>query len=324
MKCQKNVLLLFVPVIAFILLCPMTSWGEYPEKPVTFICPWPAGGSTDVTARTLTQAAKKYFPKPMVVVNRQGGAGTVGTAEVIQSKPDGYTVGLSAGMALTLQPHRTKLPYQTPEDYTPILRLIRLPLCVAVKASAPWKTMAELIEYAKANPGKVRVGHAGIGQTDYLLAELLKMKAGLDLSLVPFPGSVENLSALLGGHIEAMSTYHGVVLPQVKAGKVRVLAVFEEQRNPRFPDAPTLRELGHDIAMSVYYLVLGPKGLTPQMVELLHGAFKKAIEDPAFAQVMETNAYTIAYEGPQDLKKRLLREYDQNAKLVDLFNLRQK
>lgn len=309
---------------SYSVIIPEGSCSEYPEKAVTFICPWPAGGSTDVTARTLTQAAKAYFPKPMVVVNRQGGAGTIGTAEVIQSKPDGYTVGLSAGMALTLQPHRTKLPYGPPSDYTPIIRLIKLPLCLAVKKDAPWKSVKELIDHAKSNPGKVRIGHAGIGQTDYLLAELLKMKSGADMALVPFPGSVENLSALLGGHIEVMSTYHGVVLPQVNAGKLRILGVFEEERNPRFPDAPTLREAGYDIVMSVYYLVVGPKDLPPKALEMLHQAFKKAIEDPIFIKAMETNAYTVAYEGPQDLKNRLIRDYEQNAKLVDLFNLRQK
>jgi tripartite-type tricarboxylate transporter receptor subunit TctC len=318
----------FGSIVTLIFACgflmPNLGIAEYPEKAVTFICPWPAGGSTDVTARTLTQAAKKSFPKPMVVLNRQGGAGTIGTAETIQSKPDGYTVGLSAGMALTLQPHRTKLPYGPPSDYTPIIRLIKLPLCVAVKKEAPWKSIKELIEYAKSNPGKVRIGHAGIGQTDYLVAELLKMKSGTDIALVPFPGSVENLSALLGGHIEAMSTYHGVVLPQVNAGKVRILGVFEEERNPRFPDAPTLRESGYDIAMNVYYLVIGPKDLAPQIVDMLHQTFKKAIEDPIFIQAMETNAYTVAYEGPKDLKDRLIRDYEQNAKLVDLFNLRQK
>lgn len=305
-------------------LMPNLSIADYPEKAVTFICPWPSGGSTDVTARTLTEITKKHFPKPMVVMNRQGAAGTIGTAEVIQSKPDGYTVGLSAGMALTLQPHRTKLPYGPPSDYTPIIRLINLPLLLTVKKEAPWKNVTELIDYAKRNPGKIRIGHTGIGQTDYLLAALLKKESGADMPLVPFPGSVENVSALLGGHIEVMSTYPGVVLPQINAGKLRALGVFEEKRNPRFPDAATLRESGYDLVMGVYYLVIGPKNLPSKVVDMLHQAFKKSIEDPVFIQAMENNVYTVAYEGPQDLKNRLIRDYEKNAKLVDDFNLRQK
>jgi tripartite-type tricarboxylate transporter receptor subunit TctC len=309
-----------LPMFIFALM-PSGTFAEYPEKPVTFICPWPAGGATDTASRTLAQAAKKYFPKPFVVVNRGGGAGTIGTTEIIHSKPDGYTVGISAGKALTFQPHRTKLPYGHPDDYTPIVLLIKTPLCLAVKASEPWKDIKDFVAHAKANPGKVRIGHSGTGQTDHLNAEMVKMKAGIDVAIVPFPGSVENLTALLGGHIEAMSAFDGVVLPHIKAGKVRALGVFEENRNPNFPNVQTFREAGYDITMSTYYPIIGPKGLPQNIVSKLNEVFKKSMEDPLFVRAMEANSYPVVYEGPEDLKKRLVDDYKLNAKLVEIFKL---
>jgi tripartite-type tricarboxylate transporter receptor subunit TctC len=133
---------------------------------------------------------------------------------------------------------------------------------------------------------------------------------------------VESLTALLGGHIEAMSTFHGVVLPHIRAGKVRALGIFEENRNPSFPNVQTFREVGYDIAMTTYYPIIGPKGLPPNILAKLHDTFKKSMEDPLFVNAMEANAYPIAYEGPEDLKKRLISDYELNAKLVEMFNLK--
>jgi len=322
---KRGILYFILSLIAGIsFLFPTPVLATYPEKAVTFICGFPAGGAMDMTARAITEAVKKYFPKPMVVINRPGAAGTIGAAEIIQAKPDGYTIGISAVAVLTIQPHRTKLPYGSPEDYTPIIKLINLPICFAVKSDAPWKTMQEVIDYAKGNPGKIRVGHPGMGTILHLDLEQLKVLAKVDMTAVPFVGGAESVPALIGGHVEALSVHHGEILPQVKAGKARVLAVFEEKRNPLFPDAPTFREIGHDITMGVYYLVIGPKGLSPQIVPMLHDALKKAMEDPIFPTAMEARGFEVSYEGPQDLKKRLIRDYEDNAKLVDLLKLKGK
>jgi len=305
-------------------LWPTMTHATYPEKPLNFICGFPAGGAMDMTARAVTEAVKKYFPKPMVVVNRPGAAGTIGAAEIIQAKPDGYTIGITAVAVLTVQPHRTKLPYGSPEDYTPIIKLNNLPICFAVKSDAPWKTMQEFITNAQANPGKFRVGHPGIGTVLHLNLEQLKVAAKVDLTAVPFAGGAESVPALLGGHVEALCVHHGEILPQVNAGKAKVLAVFEEKRNPLFPDAPTFRQIGYDITMGVYYLVIGPKGLSSHIVSILHDALKKAMEDPIFPTAMEARGFEVSYEGPQELKNRLLRDYEINAKLVELLQLKGK
>jgi tripartite-type tricarboxylate transporter receptor subunit TctC len=308
--------------IGIISFSPATTAAVYPEKPVTFICGFPAGGAMDMTARAITEAAKKYFPKPMAVVNRPGAAGTIGAAEIIQAKPDGYTIGISAVAVLTVQPHRTHLPYSSPEGYTPIIKLNNLPICFAVKNDAPWKTMKEVLDYAKANPGKIRVGHPGNGTILHLDLEMLKLKANVDMTAVPFAGGGESVPALLGGHIEAINCHHGEIVTQVKAGKARVLAVYEEKRNPLFPDAPTFRELGYDVTMGVYYLILGPKGLAPATVTMLHDTFKKAMAEDVFVNAMKARGFDIAYEGTEEIKKRLMKDYQDNAKLVDILKLK--
>ena len=308
--------------IALAVSLPAMAQAPYPEKPVTFIVGFPAGGAMDMTARAVTEAARKYLPKPMAVVNRPGAAGTIGAAEIIQAKPDGYTIGITAVAVLTIQPHRTNLPYGSPEDYTPIIKLNNLPICFAVRNDAPWKTMPEVMDYAKAHPGKIRVGHPGLGTILHLNLEQLKQMAKVDMTPVPFAGGAESVPNLLGGHVEALSVHHGEILPQVQAGKARVVAVFEEKRNPLFPDAPTFREIGYDITMGVYYMVIGPKGLSSSIASVLHDVLRKAIDDPIFVNAMKTSGFDVAYEGPGDLKKRLLRDYEQNAKLVELLKLK--
>ena len=320
----RLVFLLSIVIAGMGLFSPNAIRAAYPEKPVTFLCGFAAGGGTDMTARAITVAVKKYFPKPMVVVNRPGAAGTIAAAEIIQAKPDGYTIGISPVAPLTIQPHRTKLPYGSPEDYLPIIKLVNMPISLAVKSTAPWKTIQEFIAYAKANPGKVRVGHSGIGSINHLDVELLKGMAAIDLTAIPFTGGGESVPALLGGHVEAVSTPHGEFLPHVQAGKVRVLGVFEEQRNPIFPAVPTFKESGYDITMGIYALVIGPVGLSPQIVSILHDAFKKAMEEPVFIEAMKPRGFDVSYEGPEDLKRRLNKDYEQNAKLVDMLKLKSK
>ena len=322
-KCSSGSIALLVLVVSLGFFAPAQVWAAYPEKPVSVICVFAAGGAMDMTARTLSEAAKKYFPKPLAVVNRPGAAGTIGTAEAIQAKPDGYTIAITAVAVLTVQPHRTKLPFGPPDDYLPIIKLVNLPVCLTVKNDAPWKTAQEFISYAKANPGKVRVGHPGIGTIPHMDSEQLKMMTGIDLTTVPFAGGGESVPAMLGGHVEAVSQHPSEVLPHVKAGKARVLLVYEEKRNPLFPEAPTAKELGYDITMGVYNLLVGPKGLPPEVATAIHDAAKKAIDDPVFRKTMEGKGFDVTYEGPEALKNRLLQDYERNSKLVKTLNLRE-
>jgi tripartite-type tricarboxylate transporter receptor subunit TctC len=301
------------------------SLAAYPEKPVTMLCGFPAGGSLDATARAISEAAKSYFPKAIAVVNRPGATGSISVAEVVRAKPDGYTLGIAAVASLTVVPHRTKLPYGSPDDYLPIIKLVNIPICMSVKSDAPWKTLEELVADAKANPGKIRVGLAGgLGTLFHLNLEQFKALAKIDLTAVPFAGGAESVPALLGGHVGADVHTVQEILPHVQAGKARVLGVFEEKRNPLFPNAPTFREKGYDVTMAAYYLIFGPKGLPPQVVTTIHDSLKKAMEEQTFQKPMREGGFEISYEGPQDIKKRLMRDYEQCKVLVETLNLKEK
>jgi len=303
-------------IAGLISFSPIPTLAAYPEKPVTLIVGFPPGGTTDFTSRTLAEAAKKYFPQPIAIVNRPGAGGGVGMAEVLQAKPDGYTIGLLASDTMTMVPHWTKVPYGSAEDYTPIINLVSTPVVIAVKSDAPWKTIQELITYAKANPGKVRAAGSGMGNAHHLACERLRA-AGIDLHWVPFAGAAETTPALLGGHVESVISYYSNIAGQVQAKKIRILAVCGEKRDPLFADVPTFREVGYDVVMMTYFTIGGPKGLPSEILSSLHDAFKKSIETPLFIKAMEGRGFVVTYEGPQDLKKRALRDYESIGKLTE-------
>ena len=326
MKKGKAILIMLLSLtLAGGLISLQPAAAAYPEKPVTLICGFPAGGSLDATARAISEAGKSYFPKPISIVNRQGATGTIAVAEVVRAKPDGYTLGIAAVASLTVVPHRTKLPYGFPDDYAPIINLVRMPICMSVRADAPWKTLEELITEAKANPGKIRAGLAGgLGTLFHLNLEQFKALAKIDLTAVPFAGGAESVPALLGGHVGVdVHTIHEI-LPHVRAGKARVLGVFEDKRNPLFPNAPTFKEKGFDITLGAYYLIFGPKGLPPQILTTVHDSLKKAMEDPVFTKPMQESGFAIVYEGPEETKNRLMRDFEQCKKLVETLNLKEK
>lgn len=316
----------------FAILCPVTmitlgllsaprAIAEYPEKPITVIVGFPPGGSLDLTAQPLVAAVNKFFPQRMTVVHRPGAAGTIGMAELLKAPPDGYTLNLAAMGLLTLQPHLRQLPYNTPDDYTPIINLVNNPVCLAVKSMAPWKNLKEFIDDARANPGKIRVGDLGKGSSLHLATEQLKAAAKIDLTPVHFTGAPETVKALLEGKVDALTQHHAVFPKEVAAGRVRILGVFEVQRNPLFPESPTFREIGYDVTFDSYACMIGPKGIPANIVSILHDAFKKAMGDAVFTEPMKAQGLALFYQSPEDLKKTLRRDYENNAKLVKQIGL---
>jgi len=294
---------------------------NFPEKPVTVIVGFPPGGSLDLTAQPLMKAVNKFFPQPMKVVHQPGAAGTKAISDFLKAAPDGYTLNLAAMGLLTLQPHLRKLPYNTADDYTSIINLVNNPVCLAVKSSAPWKNLYEFITDAKANPGKIRVGDLGKGSSLHLATEQLKATAKIDLTPVHFIGAPETVKALLDGTVDALTQHHAVFPKEVEAGRVKILGVFEVQRNPLFPNAPTFREIGYDVVFDSYACMIGPKGMAPSIVKILHDAFRKGMGGPEFLDAMKAQGLALYYQGPEDLKKTLLRDYEKNAKIVKQIGL---
>jgi tripartite-type tricarboxylate transporter receptor subunit TctC len=298
--------------------------AEYPERPVTAIVGYPAGGLADLVLRAMVEGMKKKFPRGIAVVNRPGAGGSIGASEMTQAKPDGYTFGLTPLSTLVIHPQLNELPYKTPDDYVPFINVVSYYPLLVVRQDAPWKTAQELINAAKANPGKFRVGSPGEGTSSHLNLEELKRLAGVNLTHVPFAGWAESSTALLGNHIEAVVAQPGEARPQVDAKRMRVLGVFQQKRSAFFPDVPTWKEVGHEVANGVWFLLMAPKGTPPDAVKYLHDAAKVAMEDPAFVTFTKARAIETDYRPGDKLRADLWQEYKIHTEILKRLGMLKK
>jgi tripartite-type tricarboxylate transporter receptor subunit TctC len=301
---------------ALLTLVPLTAAAQYPERPVTCLVGYPAGGLADVVARALADGMKQKFPKGIAVVNRSGAGGTIGSSEMVGAKPDGYTFGIVPIANLVIQPQLNDLRYKTPDDYIPFINLVSWYPLLVVRSEAPWQTAQELVGAAKATPGKLRVGSPGEGTGSHLNLEELKRHANVNLTHVPFSGWAEGSPALLGGHIEALVAQPGEVRPLVEAKKMRVLLVFQRERNPLFADAPTATELGWPVANGAQFMFIAPKGTPPAVVKYLHDAAKAAMDAPAFLEFAKARAINVDYRPEEKLRADLWKEYRAHTEIL--------
>jgi tripartite-type tricarboxylate transporter receptor subunit TctC len=293
--------------------------AEYPSKPITLVIQYPPGGSTDLTARALANAARKYLGQPIICENKSGGGGTVGVALVAAKPADGYTIGVVTSSP-TIAYHMGKLNFNPIDDLTHILRWGGYLFGTVVRADSPWKTLPELINHVKQHPKTVTYGSPGVGTPPHLAMEELSALAGMQLLHMPYKGIAENNAALLGGHIDVVSDSSGWA-PLVDAGKFRLLATYGYQRSARYPQVPTLRELGFDLVSPGPIGLIGPKGLPKPMVQKLHDAFKKATEDPEFLTVMKSFDMTTLYLNSEDYEKFVRQDSERIQKLVQKLGL---
>ena len=290
-------------------LTALPAAAQYPDRPLTLLSGYPPGGMVDIVARQLAEALKTRFPKGVVVLNRSGAGGAVAAAEVATGKPDGYTIVLTPLSTLVIQPQILDLRYKTPDDYEPIINVVSYYPLLLVKPDAPWKDIQAFIGAAKRNPGALRVGSPGEGTSSHLNLEALAHAAGVQFTHIPYRGWGESSPALLGGHIEGVVAQPGEAKPMVDGKKMRALAVFQQSRHPAFPDAPTAKELGWDVANGVWFLLMAPKGTPASVLKYIHDAVKPAIEDPAFAKAMELRGIDVDYRPGDKLRADLWREY---------------
>ena len=274
--------------------------ADYPTKQIELIVPFSAGGGTDLVSRAFADTAKKYLPQPMGVTNKTGGGGAIGLTEIATARPDGYKIGTGTS-EINMLPHMGLVAF-TLNDFTPIARLNAEPSAISVNAESPWKTYEELMAYAKANPGKIRIGNSGTGAIWHLAAEAFADKAGVKFSHVPYEGANPAVTALLGNHIEAVTVSPAEVVNQVKAGKIRILAVMADQRSPAFDQVPTLKEKGVDLTIMTWRGIMVPKKTPQNVVDILRDAAKKTTEDPAFKEVLTKMNLTSAYLDAPEFK----------------------
>jgi tripartite-type tricarboxylate transporter receptor subunit TctC len=287
---------------------------QFPTKEVSIIIPYAPGGATDLVFRALAASTQKHLGKAVVVINKAGGGGTVGVVEAQRAKPDGYTL-VTAITPLTILPHQVKTTF-TYRDFEPIINVVQDPVMFQVQAQAPWKTLQEFLDYAKKNPGVITVGNSGAGGGVHLIALAFEKAAGVKFNHIPFAGGGPSVTALLGGHINAVSVSPPEGIPQVKAGKLRIMALFSEKRMSDFPDVATVREQGVDFALGQWRGLAAPKGTPPEAIRILHDAFKKGMEDPAFVRNAADMSVTLAYVGPADFGKLMAADHERFGKLV--------
>lgn len=269
----------------------------YPARPVRYICPWPAGGSTDAVIRAIAESAGKTLGQQVIVENKPGAGGMLGANELVSAKPDGYTLSQLPHGVFRI-PHMQKTTFDTLNDFTWIACLTGYTFGLVVPADGPIKSIADLVAYAKANPGKFNYGSTGTGTSPHLAVEEFAQRAGIKLNHIPFKGNADNMQAILGGHTMAASDATGWA-PHVASGKLKLIATYGNKRTKRWPDVPTLDELGYKTVSDSPFGVCGPKGMDPAITRQLHDAFRKTLEDPAVLAMFEKFDQTVIYMGTE-------------------------
>ncbi|MDP3224139.1 MAG: tripartite tricarboxylate transporter substrate binding protein [Rubrivivax sp.] len=266
---------------------------SFPAKPIRYICPWPAGGSTDAVMRALADSAAKILGQQILVDNKPGAGGMLGANELVNAAPDGYTLSQLPHGVFRI-PHMQKAQFDTLKDFTWIACLTGYTFGLVVPADGPIKSIKDLVAYAKANPGKFNYGSTGTGTSPHLAMEEFAQRAGIQLNHVPFKGNADNMQAILGGHTMAASDATGWA-PHVASGKLRLLATYGSKRTKRWPDVPTLDELGYKTVSDSPFGVCGPKGMDPAVTRTLHDAFKRTLEDPAVLAMLDKFDQSVIY-----------------------------
>ena len=314
--------LLSLLCVASALVAPAAVAQDFPNKPVTIICPWTAGGTTDQYFRVFAQIAAKYLGQPIVIENRAGAGGTLGPQHLVNQKPDGYTLS-QIPISVFRFPHMQKTQFDPTKDFTYVIGLSGYTFGIVVRPELPYMTFQEFIAAGKAHPDKITYGTPGTGTSPHLLVEDLQNKTGAKFQHVPFKGNADSMNAFLGGHIHAVSDSSGWG-PAVDAGKARLLATFGEQRTKRWPTVPTARELGIELVYPSPFGLAGPKGMDPKVVAILHDAFKKTLDDPEHQKILDKLDQVLWYRNTADYHRIAMESIENEKKIVDRLGLAKK
>ena len=309
MRCWKgfSILAVGIGMSAFLLLHPIVWAAEiYPSRPIQIIVPFPPGGVADLVARPFAASLEKILKEPVVVVNKTGAGGAVGMQAAAVSKPDGYNL-MVALSSISIMPE-VDLLFNRPstyklEDFAPIALLSADPTIGACKTEAPWKNLADLVSDAKRRPNEIKYSSSGVYGTVHVAMELFTHAAGIKMRHIPTAGGGPSLTALLGGHVEALPVGPNVAMPHIKAGTLRVLACWGEKRLPALPDVPTLKELGYDVEFYIWSGFFAPRATPPEAIKVLREATRLAVKSVEFKSAMEKMETPIAYLDAEEFQR---------------------
>jgi tripartite-type tricarboxylate transporter receptor subunit TctC len=321
---RKVTLFLVLAVIAMLMAGGLCFGAEkYPTKPIQIIVPFAAGGSSDLTARTVEKFWTKYSPQPWLIVNKPGAGGVMGEEYVVRSKPDGYTIYVGQGSGHdVVMPHLQKMPFDPLKDITPVARLSIHSIVICVSGKSPINSMKDLIEYAKKGNKVTAAVSTAAGSVDLVMRAIAK-RTGIQITTVPFAGGAESTTALAGGHLTIGGGHPSEVMPHLKAGRFKAIGVALDKRDPVIPKVPTLKEQGVDVATwgSVKGVAV-PNGTPPEIIEYIASTLKKVSEDPGYKKTMASIYQPIDYLGTKEWAAFLKQEYKDYGDLIKELDIK--
>ena len=293
--------------------------AAFPTRPITLWLPWPAGGATDLSFRVLAEAASRRLGQKVLIENRSGAGGTLAMPVLQHAAPDGYTLAQLPQTVLRA-PWTRKVLWDPIRDTTPIIQLSGVTFGIVVPQSSPFKSLDDLFAHAKAHPNALSIATNGTGTTPHVVIDELFGKRALSYIHVPYKGTAEQMIAVTAGQVMVGVNSTGFA-PFVDSGQLRLLVTFGEHRTKRWPQVPTLKDLGHNIVAMSPYGLAGPAGLPPAVVQVLHLAFKAAMNDPAFIAELARYDQEPAYLPPADYGRALRAAYENERRVVDRLGL---
>jgi tripartite-type tricarboxylate transporter receptor subunit TctC len=290
---------------------------DFPSKPIRLIVPFPAGGPNDIIARVVGQRMSELIRQPVLIDNRGGQAGVLGTDAVAKANPDGYTIGITSASSLAISPSMEKVPYDARKDFAPVTLVVTVPEMLVVTSNVPAKNMDELVALAKAQPGTLNFASAGVGGLPHLAGELLKLTAKIDIVHVPYRGAAPAINDLLGQQVQMTFLDLPVILPHIKAGTLRPIALGARARAPTAPDVPTTAEVGMpDLLIENWYGMIAPAKTPEKIVASLNRIANEAMADPGVKQKLADQGLTVAGDTPEHFRGFIETETAKWAKLI--------
>jgi tripartite-type tricarboxylate transporter receptor subunit TctC len=312
-----NILSRLLTGLTLTLLPALAAAQDFPTKPIKLIVPFPAGGPNDIIARVVGQRMSELTKQPVVIDNRGGQAGVLGTDAVAKSNPDGYTIGIVSASALVISPSMEKVPYDASKDFAPVTLVVTVPEMLVVASNVPANNMAELVALAKAQPGKLNFASAGLGGLPHLAGELFKLTAKIDVVHVPYRGAAPAINDLLGQQVQMTFLDLPVILPHIKAGALRPIALGARERAPTAPDVPTTAEVGMpDLLIENWYGMIAPAGTPPAIVAAINRIATQALADSGVKEKLADQGLTVAGDTPEHFREFIGSETAKWAKVI--------